>query len=254
MVQEGEVEVHHRDIGADRLVRRLQRGEIFGEMCLMGETQRRHLASAIDEAVIRCVTEREFAAAINDDPVYLQAMLRHFAQRQTAWEQMMSMIALGTSNDLKYFLGVKSGRILTGWEEPILLSYVKYAQRPGIWFDATGGFPLQYWQVEPGQWASVALSPGDVDPVSYLNPRAMLIGSCTYDGVARTVKPSYEIKVPQIQSAQKKSADDYDPRTKPWTNWDYNIQGYRDIFYKGKWWHQEAGWHKQWPRIPPVYK
>ncbi len=169
---------------------------------------------------------------------------RHFAQRQTAWEQMLSMVALGTSNDLRYFLGVKAGRVLTGWEEPITLKYVKYAQRPSMWFDATGGFPLQYWQVEPGEWVSVALPPGDSDPVSYLTPRAMIIGSCTYDGVTRTVKPSYDIRVPAIQSAQKRAAA-YDPLSRPWTNYEFNTVGYRDILVNGVWVHQEAGWKRR---------
>ncbi len=170
---------------------------------------------------------------------------RHFEQRQTAWEQMLSLVGLGTANDLKYFLGVKSGRVLTGWEEPITLRYVKYPARPGGWFDAVGGFPLEYWQVEPGQWVSVALPPGDSDPVSYLNPRAMLIGSCVYDGVARTVKPSYEIRVPSVQSAQAKAAQ-YDPLSRPWTMWEAR-QGWREVWdpSTNRWVRQELGWYKR---------
>ena len=169
---------------------------------------------------------------------------RHFAQRQTAWEQILSMVGLGTANDLKYFLGVKTGRVLTGWEEPITLRYMKYPQKPGMWYDAVGGFPLQYWQVEPGQWVSVALPPGDVDPVSYLNPRAMLIGSCVYDGVARTVKPSYEIRVPAVQSSQATAGAQYNPLTRPWTYWEA-WHGYRDVWVGNKWVHQEMGWYKR---------
>jgi CRP-like cAMP-binding protein len=94
VVEEGRVKLAYLDESGKKLTLAiLDPGEIFGEMCLMGETQRRHLASAIDEAVIRCVTEREFAAAINDDPVYLQAMLRHFAHRIREYEEALEDFA-----------------------------------------------------------------------------------------------------------------------------------------------------------------
>jgi CRP-like cAMP-binding protein len=94
VVEEGRVKLAYLDESGKKLTLAiLDPGEIFGEMCLMGETQRRHLASAIDEAVIRCVTEREFATAINDDPIYLQAMLRHFAQRIREYEEALEDFA-----------------------------------------------------------------------------------------------------------------------------------------------------------------
>jgi hypothetical protein len=169
---------------------------------------------------------------------------RHFSQRQTGWEQMQGLVGLGTSNDLKYFMGVKNGRVLTGWEEPTTLSYIKNPNIPGRYFDATGGFPLQFWQVEPGKWVRVQLAASDNQQVTDENPRAMLIGSCAYDAVARTVKPSYDIKVPAIQSKQASAASTYDPFSAPWSTWEWK-QGWRDIWINGKWTKQTTGWYSR---------
>jgi len=178
---------------------------------------------------------------------------KRFAQRQTAWEQMLSLIALGTSNDLRYFLGVKAGRVLTGWEEPTTLSYIKYPQLPGQYFDATGNFPLQFWQVEPGKWVRAQLSVSDNLPVSDENPRAMLIGSCEYDAVARTVKPNYNIRTPTVSSATASAGQEFNPFERPWTTYEWYKQGYRTFYYKGQWitqyrrgW-EEYGTHKDDP-------
>ncbi len=158
---------------------------------------------------------------------------RRFAEKQTAWEQIIGMAAGGTSNDLKYFVGVKNGRVLTGWEEPIILAYQKDAARPGRYLDAMGGFPLQYWQVLPAKWLAVQLVASDAETVDTTNPHIMPIGSCEYDGISRVVTPKYGIQVPSIAKAQG-SAEATNPYDAPWAHWDWTV-GYRDIQINGRW-------------------
>ena len=94
VVEEGRVKLAYLDESGKKLTLAiLDPGEIFGEMCLMGETHRRHLASAIDETLIRCIAEGEFSHAISTDPVYLQAMLRHFARRIHEFEEALEDFA-----------------------------------------------------------------------------------------------------------------------------------------------------------------
>lgn len=93
-VEEGRVKLAYLDESGKKLTLAiLDPGEIFGEMCLMGETHRRHLASAIEEALIRSISKREFSEAILADPLYLQALLRHFARRIREFEEALEDFA-----------------------------------------------------------------------------------------------------------------------------------------------------------------
>lgn len=177
---------------------------------------------------------------------------QRFPQRATAWDQILSLVAQGTSNDLRYFFGVKEGRIATGWEEPITVQYVKFASKPNEWFDATGGFPLRYWQVEPGYWVRSLIASRDYGAPSRAHPDDFIIGSCSYDAVARRVRPSYEVKLPTFAkpSARQKTVEE-NPWEKPWTNYEFNVQGYRTFYYQGKWHTQYTQAYKRAHLIAP---
>jgi CRP/FNR family transcriptional regulator, cyclic AMP receptor protein len=94
MVEEGRVTLSYLDESGKKLTLSiLDPAEIFGEMCLVGEKFRRYLASAIEDSVIRRVGRKEFAAAINMDPGYLQLMLRHFGRRVREFEEALEDFA-----------------------------------------------------------------------------------------------------------------------------------------------------------------
>ncbi len=165
---------------------------------------------------------------------------RRFSVRQTAWEQMMTMVALGTSNDLRYFLGVKKDRVLTGWEEPITLSYIKRPDRPGTYYN-TAGLPLHYFELEPGRWIRAQLPLGDSATPALTDPSYLIIGSCEYDGITRKVVPHYGITPPPIPSAKGDTEQDW--KWPAWSYYEFNIQGYQAAFVNGKWIYRYAGWY-----------
>jgi hypothetical protein len=178
---------------------------------------------------------------------------KRFANSQTAWEQITSLAALGTSNDLKYFVGVKANRVLTGWEDPSVLNYSKLPGRPGEWYDATGGFPLEFWQIVPGKWLRVQLPPSDAQLLSALNPRNLQIGSCEYDWIQQTVTPQYGVTVPQIAKAVS-GAEAVDPWG-PWTRYEFQTQGWRQRFINGRWEYELAGWYRRsFPAGTPLWR
>ena len=56
-------------------------GGIFGELCLVGEEYHRHLAIAVEEAVLRCLNRATCIRALENNLPFLQAMLTHLACR-----------------------------------------------------------------------------------------------------------------------------------------------------------------------------
>ena len=93
-VEEGRVKLAYLDESGKKLTLViLDHGEIFGEMCLVGETHRRHLATAIEETVIRHVSREEFTEAIETNPLYLQLLLQHFARRVREFEEALEDLA-----------------------------------------------------------------------------------------------------------------------------------------------------------------
>ncbi len=173
---------------------------------------------------------------------------RRFGERQDAWQQMMSLVSEGTSNDRRYFLGVKAGRILTGWEEPITASYQKSVSIPGQFCDIAAGMPLPYWYIQPGKWLRMAMAKSESETVARANPRFMIMGSCQYDGVARTVTPSYGVTVQESRPSAKKETADDNPFARPWTHWEWE-HGMRAYFYQGRW--QVQYRHPYSRTIPP---
>ena len=94
VVEEGRVKLAYLDESGKKLTLViLDPGEIFGEMCLVGETHRRHLATAIEETVIRHVSRKDFTDAIETDPLYLQLLLQHFARRVREFEEALEDLA-----------------------------------------------------------------------------------------------------------------------------------------------------------------
>ena len=94
IVEEGRVKIAYLDESGKKLTLViLDPGEIFGEMCLVGEKQRRHLATAIEDAVIRRVGREEFAGVLQQDPLYFQLLLEHFAKRMREFEETLEDLA-----------------------------------------------------------------------------------------------------------------------------------------------------------------
>jgi len=94
VVEEGRVKLAYLDESGKKLTLViLDPGEIFGEMCLVGENLRRHLATAIEETLIRRVSRREFLEVIDADPLYLRLLLQHFAHRVREFEEALEDLA-----------------------------------------------------------------------------------------------------------------------------------------------------------------
>ncbi len=93
-VEEGRVKLAYLDESGKKFTLAiLDRGELFGEMGLVGEVHRRHLATAIDDALIRRVSQSEFSHAVEQDPAHLQSLLRHFARRIREFEEALEDFA-----------------------------------------------------------------------------------------------------------------------------------------------------------------
>ena len=94
LVEEGRVKLAYIDESGKKLTLTiLDSGEIFGEMCLVGEARRRHQASAIEDAVVRRVEKEEFAHALSADPDYSKLLLEHFARRLREFEEALEAFA-----------------------------------------------------------------------------------------------------------------------------------------------------------------
>ena len=68
-------------------------GDIFGEMCLVGEKSHRHLAIAVEETVLSCLSQAMCIEALENDLPFLQAMLTHFARRLQECEDTLEDLA-----------------------------------------------------------------------------------------------------------------------------------------------------------------
>lgn len=94
VVEEGRVKLAYLDESGKKLTLViLDTGEIFGEMCLVGETHRRHLATAIEDALIRRISRMDFTEVIDTDILYLQLLLEHFAHRVCEFEEALEDLA-----------------------------------------------------------------------------------------------------------------------------------------------------------------
>jgi CRP/FNR family cyclic AMP-dependent transcriptional regulator len=94
LVEEGRVKLAYLDESGKKLTLSIiDSGEIFGEMCLIGEKHRRHLATAIEETVVRCIPKREFSDAVLANLDNLRVLVRHFARRMREYEETLEDLA-----------------------------------------------------------------------------------------------------------------------------------------------------------------
>jgi CRP/FNR family cyclic AMP-dependent transcriptional regulator len=94
LVEGGRVKLAYLDESGKKLTLSiLDDGEIFGEMCLVGETHRRHLATAIEDTIVRCVPKKIFSDVINADPSNVVMLARHFAHRMHEYEETLEDLA-----------------------------------------------------------------------------------------------------------------------------------------------------------------
>jgi len=93
-VAKGRVKLAYLDESGKKLTLTIvDAGEIFGEMCLVGEKHRRHLATAIEETAVRCIPIREFYNVVNQEPEFLQLLVNHFAYRMREFEETLEDLA-----------------------------------------------------------------------------------------------------------------------------------------------------------------
>jgi CRP-like cAMP-binding protein len=94
LVESGRVKIEYLNESGKKLILAiLNAGEIFGEMCLVGEECRRHLATAIEETVVRRISKETLLEAINTRLVDIQVLLQHFAHRMRKYEEALEDIA-----------------------------------------------------------------------------------------------------------------------------------------------------------------
>jgi len=95
VIDEGHVKLDYLDESGKNLTFALLRpGEIFGELCLLGEeTRRQHSAIAVDEAVLRRIDMATVSRAVGNDPEFLRVLLRHLACRMGELEEALQDMA-----------------------------------------------------------------------------------------------------------------------------------------------------------------
>jgi len=94
IVETGRVKLAYLDESGKKLTLSiLDAGEIFGEMCLMGEKHRRHLATAIEETKLRCIPKKVFAEAMFKDLESMHLLVEHFAGRMHEYEEALEDLA-----------------------------------------------------------------------------------------------------------------------------------------------------------------
>lgn len=94
LVESGRVKLAYLDESGKKLTLRIvDEGEIFGEMCLVGESMRRHLATAIEKTVVRGIEKKHFLKAIDADASVLPMLVTHFAARMTEFEETLEDLA-----------------------------------------------------------------------------------------------------------------------------------------------------------------
>jgi len=94
LVESGRVKLAYLDESGKKLTLRIvDEGEIFGEMCLVGEAYRRHLATSIEDTVIRGIEKKQFLKIIDGDASLLPMLVNHFAARMTEFEETLEDLA-----------------------------------------------------------------------------------------------------------------------------------------------------------------
>jgi len=94
LVESGRVKLAYLDESGKKLTLRIvDDGEIFGEMCLVGEIHRRHLATSIEDTVVRTIKKRQFLKIMEDDAACLPMLVHHFAARMEEFEETLEDLA-----------------------------------------------------------------------------------------------------------------------------------------------------------------
>jgi len=94
LVESGRVKLAYLDESGKKLTLTIvDEGEIFGEMCLVGETHRRHLATAIEDSEVRSVDKPEFREVVEGNPLGLPLLVEHFAARMKEFEETLEDLA-----------------------------------------------------------------------------------------------------------------------------------------------------------------
>lgn len=94
LVETGRIKLAYLDESGKKLTLSiLDGGEIFGEMCLVGEKFRRHLATAIDDTILRCIPKKVFTDMTASNQDALQYLVRHFAHRMKEYEETLEDLA-----------------------------------------------------------------------------------------------------------------------------------------------------------------
>ena len=94
LVESGRVKLAYLDESGKKLTLRIvDEGEIFGEMCLVGETHRRHLATSIEDTIVRTIKKKEFLKIMEDDTTGLPMLVHHFVARMEEFEETLEDLA-----------------------------------------------------------------------------------------------------------------------------------------------------------------
>jgi len=94
LVESGRVKLAYLDESGKKLTLTIvDADEIFGEMCLVGEKSRRHLATAIEPTVVRCIDKPAFLRVLGNSPEGLQVLVEHFAARMREYEESLEDLA-----------------------------------------------------------------------------------------------------------------------------------------------------------------
>ncbi|MBE0519003.1 MAG: Crp/Fnr family transcriptional regulator [Candidatus Atribacteria bacterium] len=94
LVETGRVKLAYLDESGKKLTLRIvDEGEIFGEMCLVGEAYRRHLATSIEDTIVRSIDKKKFLKIIEANDTALPMLVNHFAARMTEFEETLEDLA-----------------------------------------------------------------------------------------------------------------------------------------------------------------
>lgn len=94
LVERGRIKLAYLDESGKKLTLRIvDEGEIFGEMCLVGETHRRHLATAIEDTVVRSIPTKQFVKLMEETTIGLPMLVNHFAARMKEFEETLEDLA-----------------------------------------------------------------------------------------------------------------------------------------------------------------
>jgi CRP/FNR family cyclic AMP-dependent transcriptional regulator len=94
LVESGRVKLAYLDESGKKLTLRIvDEGEIFGEMCLVGETNRRHLATSIEDTIVRSIERKRFLKIVEEETSGLPLLVNHFAARMQEFEETLEDLA-----------------------------------------------------------------------------------------------------------------------------------------------------------------